>query len=86
DHTGRAGVWLRWWDRSGNLLLWGDELADQERQRAEQEKQRAEQEKQRAEQEKQRAEQEQQRAEQEKQRAERLLAQLRAAGIEPEED
>jgi hypothetical protein len=41
--------WLRWWDKSGNLLLWGSELVEQERQRAEQEKQRAEQEKQRAE-------------------------------------
>jgi hypothetical protein len=36
-------------------------------------------------QEKHRAEQEKQRAEQEKQRAERLAAQLRAAGIEPDE-
>ncbi|MBD2055879.1 Uma2 family endonuclease [Oculatella sp. FACHB-28] len=36
-------------------------------------------------QERQRAEQERQRAEQERQRAERLAAQLRAAGIEPEE-
>ncbi|AKV67524.1 Uma2 family endonuclease [Microcystis panniformis] len=41
--------WLRWWDKSGNLLLWGSELVEQEKQRAEQEKQRAEQEKQRAE-------------------------------------
>ncbi|MBD1865991.1 Uma2 family endonuclease [Cyanobacteria bacterium FACHB-471] len=40
--------WLRWWDSNGNLLLNGDERADQEKQRAEQEKQRAEQEKQRA--------------------------------------
>jgi Uma2 family endonuclease len=39
----------------------------------------------RAEQERQRAEQERQRAEQEHQRAERLAAQLRAAGLEPEE-
>ncbi|TAE30511.1 MAG: Uma2 family endonuclease [Candidatus Kapaibacterium sp.] len=39
----------------------------------------------RAEQEKQRAEQEKQRAEQEKQRAERLAAQLRAAGIVPDD-
>jgi hypothetical protein len=39
----------------------------------------------RAEQEAQRAEQEAQRAEQEAQRAERLRAQLRAAGIEPED-
>ncbi|MCA2653758.1 Uma2 family endonuclease [Microcystis sp. M061S2] len=41
--------WLRWWDKSGNLLLWGSELVEQERQRTEQEKQRAEQEKLRAE-------------------------------------
>lgn len=32
----RAGKWLRWWDEQGNLLLWGGELAEQERQRAEQ--------------------------------------------------
>jgi hypothetical protein len=52
----RTGYWLRWWDEQGQLLLWGSELAEQERQRAEQERQRAE----------------------------RLIAQLRAAGIEPE--
>ncbi len=63
-----TAYWLRWWDKSGNLLLWGSELVEQEKQRAEQEKQRAEQEK--------------QRAEQEKQRAERLAAQLRALGVE----
>ena len=53
----RTGYWLRWWD-NGDLLLWGAELVEQERQRAEQERQRAE----------------------------RLAAQLRAAGIEPEEE
>lgn len=42
--------WLRWWDSAGNLLLTGEERAEQEKQRAEQEKQRAEQEKQRREQ------------------------------------
>ena len=62
--------WLRWWDEQGNLLLWSLELVEQKRQEIEQEKQRTEQEK--------------QRAEQEKQRAERLAAQLRAAGIEPD--
>ena len=51
DRAGRSGAWLRWWDSSGNLLLWGNELAAKE-----------------------------------KERAEKLLAQLRAAGIEPEED
>ncbi|MGH1395621.1 MAG: Uma2 family endonuclease [Trichormus sp.] len=60
----RTGNWLRWWDESGQLLLWGSELVEQERQRVEQERQRAE---------------------QERQRAERLAAQLRAAGIEPED-
>ena len=40
--------WLRWCDASGNILLTGNELAQQAQQRAEQEKQRAEQEKQRA--------------------------------------
>ncbi|MBW4633451.1 MAG: Uma2 family endonuclease [Iphinoe sp. HA4291-MV1] len=37
-----AGYWLRWWDEQEQLLLWGSELAQQERQRAEQERQRAE--------------------------------------------
>lgn len=45
----RTGYWLRWWDAERNLLLWGSELAERERQRAEQEHQRAEQEHQRAE-------------------------------------
>lgn len=53
----RTGYWLRWWDEQGELLLWGSELAEQERQRAEQERQRVE----------------------------RLIAQLRAAGIQPED-
>jgi hypothetical protein len=46
----RTGNWLRWWDETGQLLLWGSELVEKERQRAE-----------------------------------RLAAQLRAAGIEPED-
>jgi Uma2 family endonuclease len=69
--------WLRWWDDQGNLLLTGEEQAEQERLRAEQESQRAEQERLRA-------EQERLRAEQESQRAERLAAQLRALGVDPE--
>ncbi|MHC5720914.1 MAG: Uma2 family endonuclease, partial [Nostoc sp.] len=40
--------WLRWWDKSGNLLFWGSELLEQERQRAKQERQRAEQAEQKA--------------------------------------
>jgi len=38
----REGGWLRWWDAAGNLLLWGTEAVQRERQRAEQERQRAE--------------------------------------------
>lgn len=38
----RTGYWLRWWDQQGNLLPWGVERIEQEKQRAEQEKQRAE--------------------------------------------
>jgi hypothetical protein len=59
----RTGYWLRWWNDQNELLPWGKEQAEQERQRAEQERHRAE---------------------QERQRAERLMAQLRAAGLEPE--
>jgi Uma2 family endonuclease len=40
--------WLRWWDLQGNLLLSGEERAEQEKQRAELESQRAELERQRA--------------------------------------
>ncbi|MDJ0674834.1 MAG: DUF874 family protein [Calothrix sp. MO_167.B42] len=65
------GHWLRWWDKSGNLLPWGTELVEQERQRAEQERQRAE--------------QERQRAEQAQQKAVILAQRLRAMGIDPEE-
>ena len=45
----RTGYWLRWWTAQGELLLWGSELANQEKQRADMEHQRAEQEHQRAE-------------------------------------
>ena len=35
ERENRTGYWLRWWDEQGNLLLWGLEKAEQERQRAE---------------------------------------------------
>ncbi len=35
-HVNRTGYWLRWWDEGGNLLLWGSELAQQEKLRADQ--------------------------------------------------
>jgi hypothetical protein len=40
--------WLRWWDAEGNLLLTGEERAEQEKQRADQTDQRADQADQRA--------------------------------------
>ncbi|BCL36044.1 Uma2 family endonuclease [Nostoc sp. MS1] len=43
EFEGRQDNWLRWCYQDGNLLLTGDERAEQERQRAEQERQRAEQ-------------------------------------------
>jgi Uma2 family endonuclease len=36
-----TAYWLRWWDKSGNLLLWGTERVEQAEQRAEREKARA---------------------------------------------
>lgn len=71
EKEGRTGYWLRWWDEGENLLLWGVERLEQERQQVEQERQRAE--------------QERQRAEQERQRAEKLAAYLRSQGINPDE-
>ncbi len=76
--------WLRWWDADGNLLMTGDERAEQERIRAEQEWSRAEQERIRAEQERSRAESAEESANLAQQRADRLAAQLRALGISPD--
>ncbi|MGB7272434.1 MAG: Uma2 family endonuclease [Geitlerinemataceae cyanobacterium] len=45
----RTGYWLRWWDEAGELLLWGVELVEVERQRAEAERQAKESAEQRAE-------------------------------------
>jgi Uma2 family endonuclease len=75
EHYNRTGYWLRWWDRAGQLLPWGLERLEQERQRIEQEQHRAEQERQRAEQERQRAERERQAKE---------AAQRQAAELEQE--
>ena len=77
-YMGMHAEWLRWCDRSGRLLLTGEEQAVQERQRADQEQQRAEDQQQQAVQERQRADDQQQ-------RADRLAAQLRSLGVEPSE-
>ena len=73
----RTGYWLRWWDESGQMLLWGAEMVERERQKIEIVQHQAAQERERA-------EQERERAEQERERSRLLAAQLRAAGIEPE--
>ncbi len=72
-----ATDWLRWWDLAGNLLLAGDERAEQEKQRAEREQQRAE----RAEEREVLAQRE---AAQEREKAARLAERLRALGIDPD--
>ncbi len=38
----RTGYWLRWWERTENLLPWAVEVIEQEQQRAEQERQQKE--------------------------------------------
>ena len=85
--------WLRWWDQSENLLPWGSEIIEQERERAKQERERAEQERERAEQERQKAIQERQRAEQaeaqlqqEQAMCQRLSDRLKTLGIDLEEE
>lgn len=69
--------WLRWWDSSGNLLLWGKEIIEQEKLKVEQERQRAEQERQRAEV----AELELQK---EQAKRQRLVDHLKALGVDDE--
>jgi Uma2 family endonuclease len=55
-YQNQTQLWLRWWDREGNLLLIGSERAEIERERAEIEHERAQQEHERAQQERERAE------------------------------
>ncbi len=70
-YQGVEGLWLRWYDASGQWMHTTEDYAEQEQQRAEQAEQRAE--------------QAEQRAEQERQRAERLAEQLRQLGIDPDQ-
>ncbi|MEG3967778.1 Uma2 family endonuclease [Microcoleus sp. T2B6] len=80
----RTGYWLRWWDESSEMLLWGAEMVERERQERAIAQQQAEQERQERAIAQQQAEQERERAEQERERSSILAAQLRALGIEPE--
>jgi Putative restriction endonuclease len=67
--TDRNGYWLRWWHQSSAILPWAVEQIEAERQRAEQESLRAE--------------QEAQRADREREEKEKLIAYLRAKGLDP---
>lgn len=65
----RDGYWLRWWDEAGNLLLWGTELVQQEREAKEREREAKE--------------REREDKENALKRLEELEQKLRDAGIEP---
>jgi Uma2 family endonuclease len=65
-----TAFWLRWWDQSGKLLLWGSERVEQERQRTDQERERAE--------------HAELLLQQERRRADELVQRLRELGITPE--
>jgi len=45
----RTGYWLRWWDESGQMLLWGAEMVERERQQRDLAQQQAQQERERSE-------------------------------------
>jgi hypothetical protein len=45
----RTGYWLRWWDENGEMLLWGAEMVERERQQRELAQQQAEQQRERSE-------------------------------------
>jgi Uma2 family endonuclease len=75
--------WLRWCDQTGNILLTGEERAEQAQQQAEQAQQQAEEARQRAEQAEQSVEQERATRMETQKQVELLLAQLRALGADP---
>lgn len=72
SYEGREDLWIRWQDSRRVLIPTGAERAEQERRQAEQERRHAE--------------EQRQRADQQQRRAERLAAQLRALGIEPDNE
>ena len=84
EKADRKGCWLRWWNPSGDLVLWGGELLELERQQVAEERQRAQEERQRAQEERQRAQEERQRAEEAEAKNIRLAERLRAMGVDPD--
>ncbi|WP_204105905.1 MULTISPECIES: Uma2 family endonuclease [Spirulina sp. CCY15215] len=77
NYQNQNQLWLRWWDRDGNLLLTGWEQTELERLHVERERDRANTERDRAD----RAESE---LERERQKAARLAELLKAAGLDPD--
>jgi hypothetical protein len=77
--------WLRWWDNRGNLLLTGNERAEEECQRRELAEAIAIQERAEKEQERQQKEMAEALAIQEREKREKLAAYLRSIGINPDE-
>jgi hypothetical protein len=86
EFEGLTDIWLRWCEQDGVVIPTGSEARDIQRQQAEFASQRAEFAQQRAEFAQQQAEFAQQQAEAAQQRAERLAEQLRALGIDPNQD
>jgi Uma2 family endonuclease len=70
--------WLRWWTGDGEMLLTGNERADEQQQRADEQQQRADEQRQRA-------DEQRQRADQERQQKEKLAAYLKSIGVNPDE-
>ncbi len=83
NYQGCPGKYLRFVDQAGQLLLTGQEQAEQHQRMAEAAQARAEAAQARAEEAQAKAEEAQDRAEQERVRAERLERRLREAGLEP---
>ena len=78
----RDSYWLRWWDATGKLLLWGVELVQQERQAKETAEQQALLERQAKETAEQQVLQERQAKENAQKQLEQLQKKLQEAGIE----
>ena len=76
----RCGWWLRWWNAEGELLLWPEEIAQQEKENRELAQQQAQQERHQRELAQQQAQQERHQrelAQQQRAEMEKLLAQYR---------
>ncbi|MFP4009394.1 MAG: Uma2 family endonuclease, partial [Spirulinaceae cyanobacterium] len=79
-----TAIWLRFYDRAGNLVLLAQEERDLERERAEQERERAEREQERAEQERQQREQAEATLAAERQKNQQLRDRLLQMGVDPD--